>query len=134
MIETVAAILIVGDGYALQLRDDLPGLVAYPGHWGLFGGTIHRDETPLAAVRREIEEELGFVATPWRELWTEPYRSAFDGHLAHSVIFDADVTALWPTRSLAEGQAAGVFRLHGLPRPIIPLAATLLERHGRLRS
>ena len=57
MIETVAAILTVGEGYALQLRDELPTIV-YPGHWGLFGGQIAPGEGPLSAVRREIRERL----------------------------------------------------------------------------
>lgn len=42
----------------MQLRDDIPG-IWFPGHWGLFGGAVDDDETPLAAMHRELEEELG---------------------------------------------------------------------------
>ena len=41
----------------MQLRDDVPSIF-YPGHWGCFGGGIERDETPAAALCRELSEEL----------------------------------------------------------------------------
>lgn len=46
--------------YLMQLRDDIPGIL-YPGCWGLFGGGIEPGETPEVAMRRELEEEIGFV-------------------------------------------------------------------------
>lgn len=54
----VAAILRTEDGgYVLQLRDDVPH-IWYPGHWGLFGGSVDPGEDELAALRRELYEEL----------------------------------------------------------------------------
>jgi len=54
-----AAVILLDDGqYLLQLRDQKAGLF-YPGHWGLFGGAIDPHETPEAALRRELCEELG---------------------------------------------------------------------------
>jgi 8-oxo-dGTP pyrophosphatase MutT (NUDIX family) len=53
-----AAILMFEDGrYLLQLRDDVPG-IWYPGHWGLFGGTVEPDEDEITALRRELREEI----------------------------------------------------------------------------
>jgi 8-oxo-dGTP pyrophosphatase MutT (NUDIX family) len=43
------------------LRDDIPG-VFYPGFWGCFGGAVAPGEEPLAALRRELREELEFEA------------------------------------------------------------------------
>ena len=54
----VAAILIDDRGrYLLQLRDEAPQ-IWYPGHWGLFGGSVEPGEDELAALRRELCEEL----------------------------------------------------------------------------
>jgi 8-oxo-dGTP pyrophosphatase MutT (NUDIX family) len=54
----VAAILRTADGgYVLQLRDDVPH-IWYPGHWGLFGGSVDPGEDEVAALRRELYEEL----------------------------------------------------------------------------
>lgn len=56
--DAVAAILVLEDGrYILQRRDDLPG-IWYPDHWGFFGGGIESGEDALAALGRELEEEL----------------------------------------------------------------------------
>jgi 8-oxo-dGTP pyrophosphatase MutT (NUDIX family) len=53
-----AAILLAEDGrYILQLRDDLPH-IWYPDHWGLFGGSVDPGESEVAALRRELQEEL----------------------------------------------------------------------------
>ena len=38
-----------------------------PRAWDLPGGGIKRDEPPLTAARREMGEELGLAAAPWRE-------------------------------------------------------------------
>jgi 8-oxo-dGTP pyrophosphatase MutT (NUDIX family) len=54
----VAALLILEDGrYIMQLRDDIPS-IWYPGHWGLFGGGVDDGEEDVAALRRELREEL----------------------------------------------------------------------------
>jgi ADP-ribose pyrophosphatase YjhB (NUDIX family) len=58
--DAVAALLVLTDGrYVMQLRDNLPGIF-YPGHWGCFGGAVERGEDLVAALRRELREELEF--------------------------------------------------------------------------
>ena len=55
-----AAIIVLEDGrYLLQLRDDKEE-IWYPDHWGCFGGGVEAEEDPLAALRRELREELGY--------------------------------------------------------------------------
>ena len=57
-----AALLVTPDGrYLMQHRDDLPHILL-PGHWACFGGTIESGESPEAAMRRELEEEIEFRA------------------------------------------------------------------------
>src|SRR5260370_41594594 len=52
-----AALLVCGDRYLMQLRDDKPGILL-PDHWALFGGSIDDGEDAAAAMRRELLEEL----------------------------------------------------------------------------
>ena len=57
-----AALLYTADGrYLMQHRDGAPGN-RFPGWWCCFGGGIAAGETPLAALRRELREEIGFHA------------------------------------------------------------------------
>ena len=57
-----AALLVTPDGhYLMQHRDDLPHILL-PGHWACFGGAIEAGESPEAAMRRELVEEIEFRA------------------------------------------------------------------------
>jgi 8-oxo-dGTP pyrophosphatase MutT (NUDIX family) len=56
----VALAMLHRDGrWLMQLRDDIPGIIA-PGCWGLFGGHLDAGETPEQAVRRELLEEINW--------------------------------------------------------------------------
>lgn len=55
--EVALAMLRRQGRWLMQLRDDVPGIVA-PGCWGLFGGHLDPGETPEQAVRRELQEEI----------------------------------------------------------------------------
>ena len=126
--------MTVAGQYALQLRDDRPDIAA-PGHWALFGGSLDGDETPRLAVRREIREELALEVTDWRELWRVRYYVTFRGAEVLHFIFAADVTDVWARHALHEGQAAGLFSIDRLPRPMESVVVALLERyHDQERS
>jgi len=58
-IEVALAMLRRDGRWLMQLRDDIPGIVA-PGCWGLFGGHLDPGETPEQAVRRELLEEISW--------------------------------------------------------------------------
>ena len=58
-VEVAIAILYRDGKFLLQLRDDIPG-IAYPGCWALFGGHIEPGEIPEIALKRELQEEIGY--------------------------------------------------------------------------
>ncbi|MFI6528104.1 NUDIX domain-containing protein [Streptomyces uncialis] len=45
----------------LHLRDDLPGVIAWPNHWSVLGGGCDSGEAPAAAIVRELDEEAGLT-------------------------------------------------------------------------
>lgn len=123
------AILTVSGAYALQLRDNV-ATIAAPGHWTLFGGQVEDGETPLAAIRREIAEELALEIPTWRALWRVRHYSPYRRRDVGVSVFHADATDLWGRHVLHEGQGAGIFAVDRLPTPMLPLAAGLLERYA----
>lgn len=58
-VEVAIAILHTADRFLMQLRDNIPGII-HPGCWGFFGGHLDPGETPEAAVKRELWEEIGY--------------------------------------------------------------------------
>lgn len=47
------------ESYLLQLRD-FKSSISYPGHWGAFGGSVEKGESPENALDRELIEEIGY--------------------------------------------------------------------------
>jgi 8-oxo-dGTP diphosphatase len=84
----------------LHLRDDLPGVIAWPDHWSLLGGGADEGETPAEAMARELGEEAGLAVPDLVELF-----EIRDAHGSGQLItffagtWDGDETAL----PLAEG-------------------------------
>ena len=58
-VEVALAMLQQEGRWLLQLRDENPRIVA-PGCWGLFGGHLEPGETAIIALRRELNEEIGW--------------------------------------------------------------------------
>ena len=86
MAEVALAMLQRQGRWLLQLRDDIEGIVA-PGHWGLFGGHLDPGESPEAALRRELLEEIG-----WRAGDLQPWFHDDNGHrIAHFFRGELDV-------------------------------------------
>ncbi len=59
----------------MQLRDEVE-FIDYPGHWGLFGGSIEKDDVvPADAARRELWEEVGYCPEVLTDMGTRFYGS-----------------------------------------------------------
>ena len=58
-VEVALAMLQRNGRWLMQLRDEIPSIVA-PGCWGLFGGHLDLGETPEQALRRELMEEISW--------------------------------------------------------------------------
>jgi 8-oxo-dGTP diphosphatase len=95
----------------LQQRDDKPGLV-FAGFWTLFGGQVEAGEAPEAAIRRELDEEIGYV--PPLDFWLSyvcPVRSIPGDVMTTNHVFTGQMGVPIETLTLMEGQAMRYFHL-----------------------
>ncbi len=86
-IEVVAAVVRNGDRILLCQRHDGDHL---PLMWEFPGGKIEADETPTAALLRELEEELGVVSSIGAQLAEE--RHAYPEKRVRLRFFEATIT------------------------------------------
>lgn len=101
--EGVSAILINRDGQVLlQQRDDNPA-IRYPAHWSLFGGTIEDGESPVAAVAREVKEEIDF------EMQNFGLFREFVQNNKREFAFAGEISAGLDQLTLSEGQGMNFF-------------------------
>ena len=101
LVEVAIAILHTPDQFLMQLRDNIPGIM-YPGYWAFFGGHIDPGETPEAAVKRELLEEINY---------TPPIVSEFRCYSNSQVIrhvFHAPLTVELDQLVLGEGWDMGL--------------------------
>lgn len=100
-VEVAIAILHTADRFLMQLRDNIPGII-YPGCWGFFGGHLDPGETPEVAVKRELQEEIGY---------TPPMISEFRCYSDDAIIrhvFQAPLTVELDQLVLGEGWDFGL--------------------------
>jgi 8-oxo-dGTP pyrophosphatase MutT (NUDIX family) len=54
----VCAIIVYKNKILIQKRD-IKKNIFFPGHYGLFGGAIEKNESKIKALQRELKEEIG---------------------------------------------------------------------------
>jgi 8-oxo-dGTP diphosphatase len=129
--DSVHAILLVNDRYALQLRDDRPDIAA-PGIWGLFGGLLQPGEAPDAGLARELQEELDIALEPGRLVWQLEGWSEFLEMPKRWWFFEVNGSEVWERHQLREGRAAGLFAYPEMvDLAMTPLTREVLGRHHR---
>lgn len=129
-----AAFLVTPDGrYLMQLRDAIDG-IWFPGHWGLFGGAVDDGEAPLAAIHRELAEELGLTGrtvTYFSQVifdLGDPEAGFRRRYFYEVPIAEAEVAGL----RLREGQAMRLFRAEELLGADPPLKLVPYDAFGIL--
>ncbi|GAA3802820.1 (deoxy)nucleoside triphosphate pyrophosphohydrolase [Nocardioides panacisoli] len=90
MTQTVVGAILVDEGRVCAARRTYPPELA--GLWEFPGGKVHEGETPAAALRRELREELAVEATIGEQLGTWPIDDRYELRL-----FLATITSGEPT-------------------------------------
>jgi 8-oxo-dGTP pyrophosphatase MutT (NUDIX family) len=106
----VAVAILYQEGkFLMQLRDDVPNII-YPGYWGLFGGHLEPGETPEAALKRELIEEINYaVSTPTQ------FRTYADDRVIRHV-YHAPLQVSLDALVLNEGWDLGLVKLKDIQR------------------
>ena len=91
----VSLLLIVKDKRFLFCKRR-PNDEVYAGYWGLPGGSVEENETPVEGLVREVEEELGFTITDFRFLKKYEYgnHKIMNVYVHDNPHFDSDVIEL----------------------------------------
>lgn len=110
----------------LQLRDNRPDIL-HPNQWGLFGGSVDPGETPAQALKRELQEELGWM--PPEPNYLMLIEDEEIGRPLVTYYFSVPLTVTTDQIRLTEGQAFGLFHLDELTEiPLIPKIWRLLPK------
>lgn len=124
--------------FLLQLRDNIP-TIFYPGYWAFFGGHIEENETPEFAVKRELQEEIGYAPPvisrfdtfPTPEVIRHIYYGELTVDIGRLVLSEGWDMGLWTVEEIRRGdrysEKAGEVRPLGIPHQEILL--NFIDQH-----
>lgn len=101
---------------------------SYERSWGLPGGAVSGQESPLEAAQRELLEELGFNARPYAMRLVGAYFSRLEAKADVILLFHLNLEhdiAMAPDGT--EIQEARYFDTHALPTDTVPSVARRLD-------
>jgi 8-oxo-dGTP diphosphatase len=128
---TASAIILDDAGRVLLARRaDEPGA----GLWDLIGGFIDEGEDPLAALRREVREELSVEIEPGEYLGAYPDRYGEDGVYTLNLYWAARLTGGQIEIDESELEEVAWFRADELPGPTEFAFANTVQALGDWRS
>lgn len=138
-VEVALAVLEQNGRWLVQLRDDVPGIVA-PGAWGLFGGHLDPGEGPGEALLRELHEEISWCPPAPLPYWfrhanaeriAHVFRAALPVPLASLVLLEGQDMVLASLEELRSGRVwSPRLREHRLLAPSLCCALAALDRGG----
>jgi len=102
------------------------------GEWGLPGGFIEVDETPVAGVLRELEEETGLIGRPERLVAVMHEDSAFYGPII--IIGYKVIPEGGPLRAGDDATEVRYFPIDNLPAVAFRAHQQLIEELVRLEK
>jgi ADP-ribose pyrophosphatase len=80
----VNVIALTDDGRVVTIRQFRAGTRSITTE--IPGGTVDRDETPLEAARRELEEETGYTSQDWSEIGRVEPNPAFQDNVTYTFL------------------------------------------------
>jgi 8-oxo-dGTP diphosphatase len=103
-----SAFIIHKDKILLFHRDNFD-TIAYPDCWALPGGKIEKGETPLEAVRRELEEEVSYAPQSLKYIGKIVLSPTHTGYFYMAFVSDAEASLF--KHGAGEGQGIGFFTI-----------------------
>ena len=102
--EVVKAVIFKDEKFLLQLRDNKPN-IPYPNTWAFFGGGVEDSENHKEALKRELEEELGWSPESFEYL-IKIMNKTFNCKITHYIL---ECSVSRDELCLGEGAAMGWF-------------------------
>jgi len=112
-------------------------IFGYPGHWGLFGGTVEAGEDTKAALQRELVEELHYTPKILSHFLDATFSFSFvTGELTRSVYEVVMESSVLEQLDLGEGADMRVFTPETIRSRvrIVPCDRFVLDLHIRQRT